>query len=381
MKILTALLVALLTGCANAPPMPPADDLFHDAAFQPPKAHIDPAAPLALSPAMRDYLATTFQNRSHAGNRRDHLVEALYRGGLRLEYDAAVTRTAAEAFDARAGNCLALVLMTSAFAQQLGLSVHYQSVLGEQAWDRADDLYIAIGHVNLRIDDTQGPIGLTASTASSVVIDFLPPRDAQRLVTEPIAEKRVIGMFLNNRAVEALTQGQENDAYWWAREALRQDPGLLSAYVTLGVIYRRQHHPDWSEAALERVSDRSPDDLYAMSNRILALRDLGREAEATALSGRLARLDPAPPFLFFRQGMAALHAGRPELARRFFAQEVDRAPYHAEFEYWLAVSYIELNDPAHASQHLQLAVEASTTRKDHDLYAAKLERLKTLRGQ
>ena len=76
--------------------------------------------------------------------------------------------------------------------------------------------------------------------------------------------------------------------------------------------------------------------------------------------------------------MAALRAGRVEAARRLFAKEVARAPYHHEFEYWLAVSYMELNDINRATLHLRRAMDVSTTRKDHDLYAGKLDRLKAL---
>ena len=116
-----------------------------------------------------------------------------------------------------------------------------------------------------------------------MVIDFLPPRDAQLLVTKSIDERTVVAMYLNNRAVESLTQGRVDDGYWFAREALRSDPELLGAYVTLGVIYRTRHHAELSEQVLQRVAVREPDNIYAMSNRVLALRDLGRAAEADAL--------------------------------------------------------------------------------------------------
>jgi tetratricopeptide (TPR) repeat protein len=76
-----------------------------------------------------------------------------------------------------------------------------------------------------------------------------------------------------------------------------------------------------------------------------------------------------------------LHEGRFETARRLFAKEVDRAPYHHEFEYWLAVTYMELKDMDRATIHLARAMEVSTTRKDHDLYANKLARLKALAAQ
>jgi tetratricopeptide (TPR) repeat protein len=201
------------------------------------------------------------------------------------------------------------------------------------------------------------------------------------LHTRQIDERTVIAMYLNNRAVESLTQGQVVDAYWWARAAVQRDPGLLGAYVTLGVIYRTQHHAELAEQVLRRVAEREPDNVFAMSNRILALRDLGRAAEAEALARRLTVLDPHPPFSYFREGQAALREGRVETARRLFAKEVARAPYHHEFEYWLAVSYMELNDADRATIHLTRAMEISTTRKDHDLYAGKLDRLKALRAQ
>jgi hypothetical protein len=381
MKALIAVLVSvLLVGCASAPPMPRPDDLFHDAQFSAPSVPIAPDAALAMSPAMRSHLATKFVNRVRPTDRRQQLIEALYRGDLKLEYDAAITRTAAEAFDARSGNCLALVMMTAAFAKELGLRVRYQSVVGDEVWSRASDLYLSIGHVNLVLEEALEPTGFWVSTVGPLVVDFLPPRDARMLVTRQITERTVVAMYLNNRAVESLAQDQVDDAYWWAREALRQDPELLGAYVTLGVVYRTRHHAEWAEQALRRVAEREPDNLLAMSNRVLVLRDLGRTADADALASRLAALDPHPPFSYFRDGMAALHAGRIDDARRLFAKEVARAPYHHEFEYWLAVSYMELNDAHRATEHLTRAMEVSTTRKDHDLYAGKLDRLKALRS-
>jgi tetratricopeptide (TPR) repeat protein len=375
-------LLLLLAGCATPPPMPPAAALFHDQLFDAASVPIDPAAALAVSPAMRGYLDARFANRARATtDRRKQLIDALYGGDLKLEYDAAVTRTAAEAFDARSGNCLALVMMTAAFAKQLGLSVRYQAVIGEEAWDRSDALFIAIGHVNLLLEDRHEPVGFIKSTSSAMVVDFLAQRDAHRLVTREISESAAVAMYLNNRAVESLAQGQVDNAYWWAREAIRVDPELLSGYLTLGVVYRARHRPELAEQVLGRVAEREPDNLHVLSNRILVLRDLGRDAEAQTLAQRLAALDPNPPFSYFDRGMAAFREGRYEAARRLFAKEVERAPYHHEFEYWLALSYLQLNDLERAKLHLTRAMQVSTTRTNHERYAAKLDRLKALRTQ
>ncbi|MEQ1686167.1 MAG: tetratricopeptide repeat protein [Burkholderiaceae bacterium] len=383
MKTAAALLLSLgLVACASAPPMPPAASLFHDELFAAPSAPVDPAEAMAVSPAMRKYLAEKILSGPRFLDRKQRLVDALYtKDDLLLEYDAAVTRTAAQAFDARSGNCLALVMMTAAFAREMGLSIRYQSVLGDDAWDRSGDIYVSVGHVNLTLSDRPPQDGIGIMDTGQLTIDFVPPRNARALRSRVIREPTVIAMFANNRAVEALTQGQLSDAYWWARAAIAKDPELLSAYITLGVIYRNRQRPELAEQALLRVTEREPDNTKAMSNRALVLRDLGRHAEADALVRQLERLDPHPPFSYFHAGMVALRERRFEAAKGLFAKEVDRAPYHHEFQFWLAITYLELHDPARATEHLTKAMEVSTTRKDHDLYAAKLGRLKALGPQ
>ena len=87
MKNLAALLLCtLLAACASRPPMPPPATLFHDELFEAPSERIDPSVALAVSPAMRQYLATRPVARAQLGDRRRLLIDALYRGDLKLEY-------------------------------------------------------------------------------------------------------------------------------------------------------------------------------------------------------------------------------------------------------------------------------------------------------
>ena len=377
MKTAAVLLISFwLAACASTLPMPPADGLFHDELFEAPSAPIRPDDAMAVSAEMRRYLAGKIKS---GVDRKQQLIDALYhKDELLLEYDAAFTRTAAQAFDARSGNCLALVMMTAAFAKELGLSVRYQSVLGDDSWDRAGDIYVSVGHVNLTLSDRPPQAGLGLMDTGQLTIDFVPPRNARAVRARVIQEHTVVAMYLNNRAVESLTRGELSDAYWWAREAIRKDPQLTSAYITLAVVYRNQRHPEFAEQALARVAAREPGNTKAMSNRVLVLRDLGRQTEAEALQQQLLQLDPHPPFSYFHEGMAALRERRFEAAKKLFIKEIDRAPYHHEFQFWLAVTYLALNDVGHAKAHLARAVEASTSRDDRALYAAKLDKLNAL---
>ena len=366
------LLSSLLGACAMAPPTPPAN-LLQDSAFAPPTERIESADIFAMSPEMSQYFQSRILPDARTRGPRYALMDTLYADGqLKLEYDAEITRDAAQAFAARSGNCLSLVVMTAAFAKQLGLDLRYQNVLVEETWSRDGQIYFSIGHVNVTLIERR--IG---ANDGETTIDFLPPRDLRTQRSRPIMEQTVVAMYMNNRAVEALVRGRIDDAYWWARGAIKEDPWFLSAYNTLGAVYERRGMPANAEVAFAHVLGREPGNLHVMSNLVAALSEQGRTAEAGQWSQIMQKRDPNPPFSYFNRGLEAMKARDYARARDLFAKEVDRAPYYHEFHYWLAAAYVGLGQYADARKHLQIAMENSTTRRDHDLYAAKYAWLNT----
>lgn len=371
-------LCALLGGCAIAPPVtgaPP--DLFADARFAPPSARIDRADVFALSDDMKRYVREDMAPLLHRQGRLRGLLEALgSRARLRLDYDAASTRNAAEAFEARSGNCLALVVMTAAFAKELGLPVIYQSAYVDETWSRAGDLYLKSGHVNVTLGRHLFE-AVGRRDRDGATVDFLPPDRVQGLRTRRIDESTVVAMFMNNRAVEALVQGQVDDAYWWAREALQADPGHGASYNTLGVVYLRHGDLAHAERSFARLLQREPDNVQALANLAQVMDRAGRAADAAQLRRTLATLEPHAPFHFFQLGQAAMARGDFGQARELFAREVARDPHYQEFHFWLAVAHLRLGDEPQARKHLALAAEYSPTRGDRDLYTAKLAWLRS----
>jgi Tfp pilus assembly protein PilF len=194
--------------------------------------------------------------------------------------------------------------------------------------------------------------------------------------TRVIDEQTIVAMYMNNRAAESFTEGHLDDAYWWARAAIVQDPRFTSAYNTLGVIYKRHGNLQESQRVLAYALEREPRNTHIMSNMVLVLNELGRVSEAKDLSRKLEQIEPDPAFSYFMEGMAAMRKADFKTARDLFAKEVRRAPYYHEFHFWLAVAYIGLGDIEDAQSQLAIAMETSTTRNAHDLYAAKLDRIK-----
>lgn len=377
-RLAVLLICTLLAACASVPAPPPAPTLFHDELFTTPAQPVGADNIFALSDEMTRYADTTLAAQLRSRGLQKGLLEALYsKHQLKLEYDAERTRNAVEAFDARAGNCLSLVIMTAAFAKHLGLQVSYHSVYTDETWTRNHDTYFASGHVNLTLGRR------FADTASrgmypSWTIDFLPPEDLRGQRSREVNEDTIVAMYMNNRAAESLAAGDLNAAYAWARAAVTHQPGFLSAYNTLGVIYLRRGHAVAAEQALAHVLQNDPSSTVAMANMVRVLRAQGRADESAALAKTLARIDPEPPFHFFDLGQAAMRAGNYTAARGLFAKEVARAPYQHEFHFWLALAEFQLGNMEGARAQLTLALNTSTTRRNQQLYAAKLDHLKHL---
>ena len=102
-----------------------------------------------------------------------------------------------------------------------------------------------------------------------------------------IDERRVLAMYLNNRAAEFMAAGDLATAYWWAREAIVQSPSFLTAYNTLAVVYRRHGNSREAEPVLRYVLEREPGNTQAMSNLVVVLADLGRREESRRLAATL----------------------------------------------------------------------------------------------
>ena len=374
-------MVTLLVACASGPQSRP-ERLFDDHLFRPASVRISADDVFAVNDDMRQYLRTEFTGALRGKDRQQGLFEALYgRGQLKLDYDSAMTRNAEEAFAARSGNCLSLVIMTAAFAKELGLYSRYQSVLVDETWSRSGDIYLSVGHVNLTLGKRQADGGFGHAETDLMTIDFLPPQDIRHQRVRIIGEETIVAMYMNNRAVETLAAGDVDNAYWWAREAIRQDPKFLSAYNTLGVVYHRHRDREASERVLRYVLDVEPANIHALANMVAVLKDAGRVAESAALATRLAAIEPDPPFKFYNLGLAALEKGDYKTARDLFQKEIERAAYYHEFHFWLAVAHFGLGETKQARIHMALAMENSTTRGERELYAAKLDRIKTYHMQ
>lgn len=381
-RVMILLLSAALAGCASVPPsVSPPPSLFADTSFAPPSEPVSAEALFTLSPAMRAYLdSPSFNQLLRTKGSRHGLIEALYsKTDLKLEYESTKTRTAAETYAARSGNCLSLVIMTAAFAKELGMPVHYRSVEAESAWNRSGKLYLASNHINIALGSRLADAHFTGYDPNRVlVVDFLPSEEAAKMRSRNLAEEDIVALYMNNRAAEALVQERLDDAYWWAKAAVSARPGVATPLNTLGVVYQRHGDLPLAEKAFRAALEREPENVAVMRNLEPVLHALGRPLEAQALAKQIASIEPYPPYHYFDKGMTALTAGDYDGAKALFEREVRRAPYNDEFRFWLGVAHLRLGHLSDAREHIAQAVNYSTSKNMRDVYSAKLAHLRTL---
>ena len=370
---LVVLVAALLAGCAAAPPSAPPDSLLADRLFAPPREAVRTDDIFAMSDAMRRYLAVDIADQIRLKGPQLGLAEALQKHTqLRLEYDAARTKNAAATFASRTGNCLSLVIMTAAFAKELGVPVTYQAAYLDDTWSRAGNLLIASGHVNVtlarRLFDARTP-----RDRSPLTIDFLPAEDLRGLRTRDVSESD------DRRHVRQQPR---------RRGARRRPPrrrlclGRRERAPRPGLRRRLQHarrdlpSPRRLRRGRARVRARPRRRRQGHARARQPRRDLcaAKDARPTPRrrARRLAALETYPPYHFFDLGMAAARRDDWRSARELFAREVARADANHEFHFWLGVADWRLGEESAALRHLTLAMDNSLTRDQHDLYAAKL---------
>lgn len=394
------LLIASLAGCALAPPALDAQSLLDDSLFQHPARPAEADAAMALDASMRAYLHSALLSRQLPQGKARALFDALYgvpaptaenRLSLRLDYAAGATRNAAQAFAARSGNCLSLVLMTAAFAREMGLVVSYQSAQLDNAFSRDGELTLRSGHVNLLL----GPRPLVGDWRSIGIgpdpdrlqIDFLPPDELRGLRTVPISEATVLAMYMNNRAAETLARSagvgaalagapavDSNiaQAYAWVRESLRRDPGFGPALNTLGVVYQRAGHLNAAAEVYEQLLAREPRSVAAMWNLAQVREAQGQPLVAAQLNARRHQLEPVPPFHYLALGEAALARGDLGQAGALFEREQRLTGESHSLHFQRARLSFMQGDRAAAQRELQLALHSSPGGAVQQRYAGKL---------
>ncbi|MCL2913617.1 hypothetical protein L2725_07415 [Shewanella corallii] len=382
LRVFTLLTVVMLAGCQSAQtPVYRAqvESLFLDQHFD--TEQVLPAADtiFKLPPSVASEVRRRYE-RDKLGYKGSHnahewLSEFIRERDGGFEYRDHLTRGATETYARREGNCLSLVLLTTALADTLNVPVQYQEVEVQPIWDKWGQFYLINGHINIKLYAPESSTSLTFASRS-ILVDFLPERAIRGYTSHRINRSTVTAMFYNNLAAEALVNGDLDRAYALIKASLQFKPDFISAINTLGVVYRRAGMDDEAERVYRYAMALPGDHLNPMSNLALLLGEQGRLEEWSQIHRKLELARIRNPFYYFDMAEEAYTRKAYSEAVDWYRRAVKLADYQPEFFLGLSKSYWQLGDRDRAEFNMSRAIKLATDEEDKQRYQYKLKAMK-----
>jgi Flp pilus assembly protein TadD len=328
---------------------------------------IDDEEVLAVSPAMAAFVAEHVDHRASDPIRYHQLAYAIINeASFGLERDE-TTRTAAETFRLRRGNCLSFSNLFVALAREAGLKASFQEVDIPPIWTMQNDAYILNRHVNVLIDlGTAGQHSVDFDT-----YDFRSGYD--RLL---ISDTRARAHFFNNMGVESMQAGDVASALAYYRKAIIDNSGEFApAWTNLGILYMRAGNPDYAEAAYLQALEVDPGHDVAMSNLVSLYDHRGDAERADLFRRKVAHHRNQNPYYRFHLAREAFFARDYEGAISHLKFAVRRRQNEDRFCFLLGLSYLQLGEEKAARRWLRRAEELAATDSLKRSYSNKIDLL------
>jgi Flp pilus assembly protein TadD len=331
------ILASALGGCsAQAPVRQPNVGLIHTIHDAVPNSWREAAdstediLPLEVSSDLRQFVHSTGRSNDDARERILALTQAIIApDGVGLKYNPAGTYTAAEAFQAGAGNCLGFSNLLIASARELGLNASFELVTHGLRWDKVDD--VLFGSLHVRVVSFAG--------GRRMVFDFYPLPIESWYSTKPLSDDEALAHHLNNLAVRSMQDGDGASAYALISKAIETSPGIAFLWSNLGILLSRNEFDALAESAFKEALLISPETLSAMSNlqRLYFRQD--RHAEATEIMHQLEDYRASNPYYHFWLGQKAYELGEFRSAVGHIKGAIRRKENEPEFYILLSKSY------------------------------------------
>jgi len=271
-------------------------------------------------------------------------------GGLGILYANDRTRTINEAWLERKANCLTLTMMYAMLAKQLQISAGFAESLDASGWSRVGDVVLKERHI----------VAVVLWNPPNVLVaDFLAGARTRAkyggCCLGRMTDARARSLFYSNRAAESLVAGDMDGAAANVRCALDADATSPQAWNTKGVIEKSQKNAAEAEKSYRNAIRNNPGDVTAIGNLAALYRSEGHIEEAfrlRAMEDRLRRMDP-----YYLSFLALEAMGRADhkKARRLIRRAIQIHPGDSGFYLTLGDACMALGREAEALRALRKA--------------------------
>ena len=328
---------------------------------------IESGAVLAISDEMREFLKENVNPGGTDIFKLQQLVDAIMgTKNFRLEYDEN-TRTAAETFRLRKGNCLSFTTLFVSLARGAGLKADFQEVDIPPDWSTRKDVFVLNRHVNVNVY-----LGASGTRA----VDFDVGDFKSTYEVDTISDNRAIAHFLNNVGVERMQAGDIVDAFAFFRRAILETNGDFSpAWTNLGLLYRKGGHDDYAEAAYLQALKADRVDVVAMSNLVRLHEMRGDTEKARKYRKKVDQHRMRNPHLRFSLAREAFENREYDTAIEHLKHAIRKQKDEDEYYFLLGMCHLMKGDEEKARRWLAKAEKEAATDEQKSRYSTKIESL------
>ena len=261
-----------------------------------------------------------------------------------FSYKEGATLTAADAFEQRRGNCIALTALFIALSREQGLRTFLVAVHRVVEVSREEDLVVITRHV----------VAGHAQGTRTYLFDFY------RRTNDPVIRYRVVddlvasSMYHSNLGGSLVRSGDLEGARRQLEIATTLSPDWGDGWVNYGVVLRRLGDVDGAVSAYETALDIDSRNPSALSNLASAYLELGDDLQARQAL-RAASRRAHGPFALISLADAEMGSGNTEEARRLLLRAKWRYGAWPETEDALARVAVAAGQEDRAERHLQRA--------------------------
>ena len=336
---------------------------------------------------LTDEMKVFAKNAVASARNQDEQVEMLHRallssedGGRGIRYSLLSTATPVEVFESRKANCLGHSLLFVAMARYLGLNAHVNQVMIPPYWSINEatnnkDSFLLIKHVNIKIKLRKfafatGPeTRIQISTRPEIVIDLEMRRFRSIYHQVLLKDHEVAALFYNNRAMELLSEGDNEKAFLYLARALEFQSDANFIWSNLGTLYRRHGQMEIAEAVYLKALSIDPSDLTLLNNLAGIYKQMGRDEDNMLYRDRVKKYRESNPYYLYQMAMRAKDSGLWEQAAEWIKKAISKQKTEERF-YRLAAEVYEHQELFDQAKKMQNKADALAAQDSEQLQAS-----------
>jgi tetratricopeptide (TPR) repeat protein len=324
---------------------------------------------LALSDEMREFLDDHVGKKAGDPVKLKQLADAVFNERVfGLEYDE-VTRTAAETFAARRGNCLSFTFMFVVLARGVGLDARFQEVEIPTEWTFSRGTYILNRHINIHV-------GFKVGVLPDKVVDFNIADFRADYDMRVISDERALAHFFNNLGAELMHQGEMTASFYAIRRAVAvANRSFAPAWDSLGTLYKKKNLSYHAEAAFLQALEIDKSDLTAMSNLTALYDRRGEPKLASRYRDKVSTHRKRNPYYRFQLARVAFYAEDYDLAIDHLKYALRKNKDEDQFCALLSLVYLEMGEEEKSRRWMARAEEYAQNESMKGIYSSKIDNL------